>query len=240
MAKRTFDIVVGGALLVVALPVVVVLAVMLAIELRAFPFFVQDRIGAGGRSFRFLKLRTLPPTTPRYALKHELDPQAVSRFRAFLRERHVDELPQLLHVLTGELSLVGPRPRMPDDHEPVDAAYARWRVQVPQGCTGLWQVGAHTALLPSDHPEYDRFYIEHGTVAMDAWILWRTILQAIGLGRPVTLAEVPRLVLRRIPATERLAGVDAVELSEVVHVIDLTEDTRAGVRTTAQPGRAVS
>src|SRR5687768_10966564 len=116
MAKRAFDLLAGGILLLLALPIILVLAVALAMELRAWPFFLQERIGKDGVAIRFLKLRTLPPDTPAYALKHDLE-MSLSRLRAFLRSKHLDELPQLVHVLTGELSLVGPRPRMPDAHE---------------------------------------------------------------------------------------------------------------------------
>lgn len=196
MLKRCVDIVVASLLLVVALPAILVLAVVLAVELRTSPFFVQERIGRGGRRFRFLKLRTLPPTTPRYALKEDLDDASLSPLRAFLRERHLDELPQLVHVVAGQLSLVGPRPRMPDEFEPVDPEYARWRVRVPQGCTGLWQIGAHTDLLPDEHPEYDLFYVRHGSLALDAWILWRTVLQVAGIGAPVTIEDVPAFLYR--------------------------------------------
>lgn len=204
MAKRIFDLVIGGVLFVVALPIILVLAVALAIDLQAVPFFTQERIGQGGRPFRFVKLRTLPPATPAYALKHDLDGVPLSRLRAFLRERHLDELPQLWHVLTGDLSLVGPRPRMPDVFEPVDDDYAGWRVEVPQGCSGLWQIGRHQDDLPSAHPEYDRFYIDHRTLALDVWILWRTVLQAVGLAEPVGLTEVPRGMLRRAIPLPRL------------------------------------
>lgn len=209
MAKRILDVVIGGVLFVVALPIILMLAVALAIELQASPFFVQERIGQGGRPIRFLKLRTLPPTTPAYALKHDLDDMSLSRLRAFLRDRHLDELPQLWHVLAGDLSLVGPRPRMPDAFEPVDGDYATWRVEVPQGCSGLWQIGRHQDDLPSEHPEYDRFYIEHHSLGLDLWILWRTGLQAVGLAEPVGLADVPNGVLRQaIPVPHLLEMTD--------------------------------
>src|SRR5688572_28047288 len=121
---RLFNVVVGTTLLVLTLQFIVAAAGYLALELRAWPFFMQERIGRAGRPLRFLKLRTLPVDTPAYALKHDLD-MRLSRYRAFLRRRHLDELPQLVHVVTGQLSLVGPRPRMPDAYEPVDSFYAR-------------------------------------------------------------------------------------------------------------------
>ena len=218
MGKRAFDLLAGGVLLLLASPLIVALAVALAVDLRAWPFFLQERIGEGGAAIRFLKLRTLPPDAPAYALKHDFE-MSLSRFRAFLRSRHLDELPQLVHVLTGELSLVGPRPRMPDAHEPVDPFYARRRVTVPQGCTGLWQIGAATDLLPSESPQYDLFYVEHTSLRLDLWILARTALQLVGLAAPVRLDDVPAWALRRAPA-------DVYRLP-VHRVIDITSSALA-------------
>jgi lipopolysaccharide/colanic/teichoic acid biosynthesis glycosyltransferase len=218
MAKRGFDVVVATLLLIVAVPFIVGAAIRLGLELRTWPFFVQDRIGRGGQPMRFLKLRTLPRDTPAYALKHDLD-MSLSRFRAFLRARHLDELPQLVHVIAGQLSLVGPRPRMPDAYEPVDPDYARRRVEVPQGCTGLWQVGAHVDLLPNEAPQYDLFYVDRATLRLDVWILVRTALQAIGLAGPVMLHDVPGWALRR-PATPVVHGLP--KPAPVASVIDIT------------------
>lgn len=195
MGKRVFDLVVGTLLLLVALPLILVFAVALAITLRAWPFFVQERIGQYGRPFRMLKLRTLPPTTAKYALKHSLDLAALPAVSRFLRRTHLDELPQLLCVVAGTLSLVGPRPKMPDSHEPVDAGYAEARQSVKQGCTGLWQVGRDVDGLPHEAPEYDFFYIENRTLLLDLWILWRTVLVVAGFGRGVGVQDTPNWAL---------------------------------------------
>lgn len=169
-SKRIVDVVAGSLLALVAVPLVVVLAVVLAVTFRAWPFFVQERLGLQGHPFRIVKLRTLHPGTGAYLLKDELAPDAAPRLAQALRRWHLDELPQLLLVPLGRLSLVGPRPKMPDGYEPVEAAYGKRRVLVPQGCTGLWQIGLHTHLLPSDAPEYDLFYVAHASLRLDLWI----------------------------------------------------------------------
>jgi lipopolysaccharide/colanic/teichoic acid biosynthesis glycosyltransferase len=115
----------------------------------------------------------------------------------FLRKMHIDELPQLFLVVTGNLSLVGPRPKMPDAVEPVGVIYGRARVQVPQGCTGLWQISEGKADLPSDHPEYDLFYVANHSVRMDLWILWRTLMHGLRITKLITLADVPAWTLRK-------------------------------------------
>lgn len=195
LGKRLVDVVVGTIVCVVAIPVMLVLALVLAAQHRTNPFFVHERIGRGGRIVRIPKLRTLSPDTPRYADKTITPIEAADRLSRFLRSRHLDELPQLLLVPPGRLSLVGPRPRMVAEAElHDDDEYEVIRTSVPQGCTGLWQVSGETGRV-SDHPEYDRFYVEQHTVRLDAWILWRTLRQAL-FGGAVGLADVPSWALR--------------------------------------------
>mgnify|MGYP002335983015 CR=1 FL=1 len=191
MGKRVFDLVIGAVLALVALPLIVGFAIVLAVTLRAWPFFLQERIGQHGRPFKMLKLRTLPPTMPRYALKDSLDFTTLPAAARFLRRTHLDELPQLFCVLSGRLSLVGPRPKMPDSHEPVDPTYAAIRQSVKQGCTGLWQIGRDADGLPHEAPEYDFFYIENRSLLMDVWILWQTALVVSGLSKGVGLDATP-------------------------------------------------
>jgi UDP-GlcNAc:undecaprenyl-phosphate GlcNAc-1-phosphate transferase len=201
VSKRLFDIVVGSVVAVLATPVIIGLALASAVVVRAWPFFVQERIGRHGRTFRFWKIRTLPPTAPQYALKVDFGDLKIRRFARFLRERHLDELPQLYAVPLGRMSLVGPRPKMPDEFEPVPEEYARLRTRVPQGCTCLWQVGIHTEGLPSDSPEYDYWYLRHWSMRLDLWILWRTVLTLLGAGRQMSLNDIPVWMVGRRYAT---------------------------------------
>lgn len=194
LRKRAFDVVVGTVLAVLVTPLIVLLAVATAVSLRAWPFFVQERITEGGRLRRFPKLRTLPKHTPPYALKRALE-MDLPRIPLMLRRLHLDELPQLYLVALGRLSLVGPRPKMPDAFEPVDPEYGQLRVLVPQGCTGLWQIGAHTDELPHETPDYDFFYLRYGCLRLDLWVLWRTFRHMLGIHRPVVLDGVPRWLL---------------------------------------------
>src|SRR5690242_7984456 len=138
LAKRLLDIAIGVPLCIMVLPVVAILAVYLAIRFRASPFFVHQRLGHGGRLITIPKLRTLPPDTHPYADKTVVDLEAPHRLTAFLRARHLDELPQLFLVPIGRLSLVGPRPRMEAEAEAHgDEEYNTIRTSVRQGCTGL-------------------------------------------------------------------------------------------------------
>jgi lipopolysaccharide/colanic/teichoic acid biosynthesis glycosyltransferase len=197
-ARRIFDVVVGSALLAVAIPLIVVFAVVLAVSLRAWPFFAQVRIGRDGEPFRFLKLRTLPPTAPAYADKYAIQTVEIPAFARLLRATHLDELPQLLLVLQGRMSLVGPRPEMPTLHETFAGRHRRAREELRPGCAGIWQVSVDNHRLINEAPEYDLFYAEQASLRLDLWILWRTALLAVG-GRRVSLDDVPVWARRRLP-----------------------------------------
>lgn len=189
--KRLLDLTLGTVLAAVSIPVILVLAVCVAVACRTWrPFFVHERVGYGGRTFLLPKLRTLPSSTPPYLSKYEL-PTNIGRFASFLRRTHLDELPQLLVVPLGWISLVGPRPLMPADFESAPPVWAQARAQVIPGCTGLWQIGAHSHLLQHEATEYDIYYSRHASVRLDLWVLWRTVLFGLRLAGPIDLADVP-------------------------------------------------
>ncbi len=192
-AKRTIDIVVGSALTVVTAPIVFVTAIALAVALRAWPFFVHERIGRSGRPFKFVKLRTLPPSTPAYASKYAVQSLTLPSVCERVRRMHLDELPQLWLVLAGKMSLVGPRPEMAFLHESMDDDFARRRTAVRPGCTGLWQISTHCQEMIIEHPEFDEHYLRHRSARFDLWILARTVrlLTPIGHRSLVSLHDLP-------------------------------------------------
>ena len=188
--KRSIDVVVGTVLAVLSLPIVLVLAAVSAVNLRAWPFFVQTRIGAGGVPFRLVKLRTLPVSTNHYADKRAIESIPLTWVSRSLRRTHLDELPQLLLVPIGRMSLVGPRPEMRFLHEEMPASFARRRTEVRPGCTGLWQIGHECGGLIVEAPEYDLYYVHNRSLLLDLWIVWRTATMTIH-HRTVSLADVP-------------------------------------------------
>ncbi|MEJ7764159.1 MAG: sugar transferase [Acidimicrobiales bacterium] len=188
--KRLIDIVVGTVLAVASLPVVLLLAAVAAVNLRAWPFFVQTRIGAGGVPFRLVKLRTLPVSTHHYADKRAIESIPLSWISRNMRRTHLDELPQLWLVPTGRMSLVGPRPEMRFLHDRMPASFARRRTEVRPGCTGLWQIGHDCGGLIAEAPRYDLYYVEHRSLLLDLWILWRTVGMVVHR-RTVSLSDVP-------------------------------------------------
>ena len=174
--KRPFEALAAACLLVPALPLLFVLALWIRLDSPGHPFFVQTRVGRHGRPFRLIKLRTLHADRFGIDLQAELDlsDPRVTRVGRWLRRSKLDELPQLWHVLTGEMSLVGPRPDIPEQV----ARYSppqQQRLQVRPGLTGAAQVSGNTALSWAQRIDIDRWYIRHWSPLLDLRILWATV-----------------------------------------------------------------
>lgn len=193
--KRVFDLAVGSLIALATLPVLATLAIVGAMVWRTNPFFVQERVGRGGRTFSLWKLRSLPAYAPVYADKYALAGVAIPRYGSWLRRLHLDELPQIFHVITNRMSLVGPRPEMAFLHDLMPNDFATERVAVLPGITGLWQISPAVNGLIVEAPEYDRAYVAAHRVRLDIWILYRTAVQMLGANQ-VTLDEVPAWVSR--------------------------------------------
>lgn len=207
--KRTLDVVVGLVLALAVTPMILIAAVVTAVSLRAWPFFSQQRVGRDGRTFRFFKIRTLPKSTPAYADKYAVADARMPWFSRMLRERHLDELPQLWLVVAGRMSLVGPRPEMPQLHARMDPDFGRLRTSVRPGCTGLWQISEGSTGMIHEAPEFDRFYVQHVSVGFDLWILGRTLgLVLPGVRhRLVTMPELRRRLVDLEPVKAEGVGV---------------------------------
>jgi len=187
--KRCMDI--AGASLALLLSIPVMLAICAALlPSRTNPVFAQWRVGRDGRLFRCYKFRSMVPDANRILADHlEKHPHAqaewnsgfklsrdprITRFGAFLRRTSLDELPQLFNILKGEMSLVGPRPIVPDEIERYGRrihAYYRCR----PGLTGLWQVNGRNLLGYPQRVRLDAFYARNQSFWMDAAILFRTV-----------------------------------------------------------------
>lgn len=190
MAKRVFDVAATLLAAPLAIVIVAVMAAVLAWELRGNPFFVQERIGLNGRPFRMYKLRTMRHAKrgeePRYAIDDwstyvfsppdRPDPR-ITRWGGFARKTSIDELPNLLNVLKGEMSLVGPRPEIPAIVEQYPEEYHR-RHDVLPGIAGLAQVNGRSDLPYADVVAYDLAYVDSHSVLTDLRILAKTALVA--------------------------------------------------------------
>jgi exopolysaccharide biosynthesis polyprenyl glycosylphosphotransferase len=191
--KRTIDII-GSALGIILLsPLLAVLALWIRRDSKGPVLFKQVRVGRDGDPFVCWKYRTMVADAearradlehlsqgPGLLFKLKEDPRITGAGK-WLRRYSLDELPQLYNVLKGEMSLVGPRPAIPQEVEQYDD-WVRNRLKVKPGMTGLWQVSGRTETTFGDYVRYDLFYIQNWSLALDLWILWRTF-------RAVTTAE---------------------------------------------------
>jgi len=172
--KRLFDLVVTLLLLALCLPVALVITLAITLESPGPAVFAQQRVGRLGRLFTMYKFRTMRADADAYAIApNALDDPRVTRLGRWLRRWSLDELPQLLNVLTGEMSLVGPRPEMPflvQQYEP----WQLRRLAVRPGLTGLWQVVGRKELPLHRHIEYDLYYVRHRGWLLDLAILLRS------------------------------------------------------------------
>ncbi len=179
--RRAVDIVVSATLLALASPVVAVAAVAIRVESPGPAIYRQRRIGKAGRPFEVLKLRTMVQGAEAIGagLAVNENDARITRVGAFLRRTSLDELPNLLNVLRGEMSLIGPRPTLPAQV----ASYTprqRGRLAVRPGITGWAQVNGRASLPWSERIELDLYYIEHRSLALDLRILWRTPAMVLG------------------------------------------------------------
>lgn len=190
--KRLLDLAISLPFTLFTMPLIIVMAMGSAVVFRAWPLFVHERLGRGGRPFRFVKIRTLPTSTPAYTDKYALEAVQHSRWGDLLRATHLDELPQLWLVVTGRMSLVGPRPEMRSLADTFDPEFVHQRLTVLPGCTGLWQISESVAGLIGEAPELDLHYIRRWTFRLDLWILYRTALQLFGHAAIKNVTDVPK------------------------------------------------
>jgi len=184
--KRTMDIVGSLALLVLLSPLLIAIALWIRQDSKGPAIFKQVRAGRDGKPFVCWKFRTMVVGAeqklaelehlsegPGMLFKLKEDPR-ITRAGKRLRRYSLDELGQLINVLRGEMSLVGPRPALPSEVEQYDD-WVRNRLRVKPGMTGLWQVSGRAETSFADYIRYDLFYIQNWSLSLDLWILWRTL-----------------------------------------------------------------
>lgn len=189
--KATFDRLLAGALLVLLSPVFALVAVLIKVRDGGSVFFRQTRVGIDGRDFSMLKFRSMvPDAEAKFAqvkadaddgngvlFKRREDPR-ITRVGRVLRRYSLDELPQLLNVARGEMSIVGPRPPLRGEVEMYGADAIR-RLRVKPGLTGLWQVSGRSDLSWDESLRLDLRYVDNWSMTLDLQILWRTFRAVI-------------------------------------------------------------
>jgi exopolysaccharide biosynthesis polyprenyl glycosylphosphotransferase len=179
IAKRIFDFGAALALLVFTAPLWAMIFVFVRLDSKGPLFFRQLRVGRAGQRFELYKFRSMRLDAPKYGYHPmEADDPRVTRVGRWLRRTSLDELPQLINILKGEMSLVGPRPEMPFIVDGYNEKH-RQRLNVIPGMTGLWQLSADRAFLIHENIQYDLYYIRHRNFFMDLAILLHTAVFAM-------------------------------------------------------------
>ncbi len=188
---RALERVAACALLTLALPGLILAAIVVVVLSRRSPLIAHLRVGYGGCDIWVLKLRTMWPSSPEVCrfvpliervhgdlvsdVKNRLDPRVTSRFAAFCRRYSIDECPQLWQVITGDMALVGPRPVTANEIEAHYGARASQLLSVKPGITGLWQVKGRSRLKRTQRMRLDLFMIRHWSAALYLQILTATV-----------------------------------------------------------------
>ena len=197
--KRLIDLVVSVPMTILACPLILVSGIAIKLTSSGPMFFRHKRVGLGGRTFQVLKLRTMhvdaekrlaefleqDPTARaewERSVKLRNDPRIIPVVGHLLRRFSIDELPQLLAVIRGTMSLVGPRPFPPYHMEVFPAEFAMLRCSVRPGLTGMWQVMTRSDGNLQDQMRYDSYYIRNWSLWFDIYLLARTVFAVIGGG----------------------------------------------------------
>jgi exopolysaccharide biosynthesis polyprenyl glycosylphosphotransferase len=176
--KRVFDLVVAAMTLALVGPLFLAIAVLVRLSSRGPVLFRQVRIGQNGRIFELLKFRSMTVNDDSDTTWSVRNDHRVTRVGAFLRKSSLDELPQLLNVLKGDMSLVGPRPERPHFNGEFTVTVPTYvdRLRVPTGITGWAQVhGLRGDTSIAERTKFDNFYIEHWSLSLDVVIMLRTV-----------------------------------------------------------------
>jgi lipopolysaccharide/colanic/teichoic acid biosynthesis glycosyltransferase len=173
--RRIFDVVVSATVLLLTGPIVLGAMLAIRLESKGHPIYRQRRVGKDARPFDVLKLRTMVAGAEKMGAGLAVDDgdSRITNVGAFLRRTSIDELPNLVNVLKGEMSIIGPRPTVPIQVEQYTDRQ-RGRLALKPGITGWAQVNGRASLPWPERIELDLWYVEHATLMLDLKILWLT------------------------------------------------------------------
>lgn len=174
--KRILDFVFAFVILIILSPIMFFSAIGIKIESKGSIFFTQERVGTGKRIFKLYKFRSMKKDEKaERSFDFTKDKQRITKLGKILRRTKIDELPQLINVLKGDMSLVGPRPTVKIQVDKY-SEHEMQRLQVTPGMTGLAQVNGNTALSWDERIEYDIYYVQNISFIMDIRIIMKTVV----------------------------------------------------------------
>ena len=177
--KNCFEFILSFVLLIITLPICLIVCIAIYLELGVNPIYTQKRVGLNGRVFKIYKLRSMyidaEKDGPRWASEND---ERVTKVGRIIRKTRIDELPQLVNILKGDMSIIGPRPERPE----LIKEFIKYlpdfndRLLVKPGITGWAQVNGGYTLTPKEQLEFDKYYIQNRGFRLDLLILIKTII----------------------------------------------------------------
>lgn len=178
--KRTFDIIVSGSAFVVLLPIFLIVALSVKLTSRGSVFHLSNRVGRDNLIFKMVKFRTMRVDTPHVATHLMTEPKKyLTPIGGFLRKTSLDELPQLLNVLKGDMSLVGPRPALFNQDDLIVLRTEKGVQRLFPGITGWAQINGRDELPIPEKVELDAWYLANRSFGLDMRILFRTFINVV-------------------------------------------------------------
>ena len=176
--KRLTDFFLSIVLLIPAIPICLISAIFIILETNGNPLYIQERVGLNGDKFKIYKLRSMYSDAEKDGHKWaEKEDSRITKVGSIIRKTRIDELPQLINIIKGEMAIIGPRPERPEFIEEFlnEIPDFNDRLAVKPGITGWAQVNGGYELSPKEKLKYDQYYIEHENFKLDILILFKTI-----------------------------------------------------------------
>lgn len=176
--KRGIDLFISIVLLIPVMLICSISALFIILETKGNPLYIQERVGLNGKRFKIYKLRSMYSDAEKdgyqWAMKNDV---RITKVGQFLRKSRIDELPQLMNIIKGDMAIIGPRPERPEFIEEFLQEIPDFndRITIKPGITGWAQVNGGYELTPKEKLEFDKYYIEHESLYLDTLILLKTI-----------------------------------------------------------------
>jgi undecaprenyl phosphate N,N'-diacetylbacillosamine 1-phosphate transferase len=175
--KSIFDKIIGSTLLLLVSPIIAIVSIVLTITNRGIPFFIQERPGKEGKIFKIMKFKTMNDRRDDTG-KLLPDRDRLTNIGRFIRSLSLDELPQLINIIIGDMSLVGPRPLLVN-YLSLYNSFQNRRHEVKPGITGWAQVNGRNAITWEEKFQMDIWYVDHLSLSLDIKILWLTLVKVL-------------------------------------------------------------